>query len=402
MGSFVSNIHILSSGNTESARCESIANGFSSFVETNYLPTKDIESSDREVTFLSSNKTPWVTILDSAFEENEIGEQFHFARQISKTLSSVVLSVFIHDSDVLIIGLFRNGRKLDTILHDNDGLEDIGGIPKAVGKPTNFRSSLWESLSCSKFPKHHLRSIETESVFVEDYLEKVCDPLQMHPSNAMSCVSHKEDFASENHVHSIFYKSKHPPLYQQVVESGAPKFAWKSYTDQREMLLGEHLQTSFTVINQGAESQGMVILIWGDAVEKNLIKISEIHVVKNEDYREKRGTDNFARLQVGLTTEKMEGQDYLVAKLPDFQIPPGIGELPKTTEATKAWRRYMDDEMSRHVFVNPIGKTISSGEGTLNLSILPSENPEHGQITQSTKLKISKEKFQQVHGGQRR
>ena len=337
---------------------------------------------------MSTKNSPWLTILDSELQGYDLEQQFHFSRQISKILSSVVISVFIHDSDILVIGLFRSGRRVDTILQDNGLLENAEDAFECVGKPTDFRSRVWDSLLDTEVSPNSLRSIKSDSPFVEDLLEKVSKAIKLPFSNALSCLREQEDLDSVGDIHRVYYKLKKPPLYQRVTE-GIPNFTWKSYTGEREMRIGEELQTSFTVVNKGGESTGLVVLVWGDAVDEKLVEISELYIIKKKNYLSGRRNEMLDRLHANLICETIEGQNYLIAKLPDFLIPPGIGDLQYTKESRKIFMKYLDDEMARHIYVNPVGKTLRSGKGTLNLTILPSENPENGQITQSTALDIS-------------
>lgn len=388
MGSFISNIHIFSSNENKADQHVSFVEGFSSIIEDKYELTQESESSDREVRFLSTKNSPWLTILDSELQGYDLEHQFHFACQISKMLSSVVMSVFIHDSDILVIGLFQSGRRVDTILQDNGLLKEAEDSFESIGKPTDFRSRVWDSLLDTEISPNFLRSLKSDSPFVEDFLGEAAKAIRLPFSNALSDLRDPEGFDSMVLVRRAYYKSKTSPLYQRVTE-GVPNFAWATYTDERKMQIGEELQTSFTVVNKGGESKGLVVLVWGDAVDGKLVEISELRITKTQNYLSGKKNGLLDHLHISLTYEEIEGQDYLVAKLPDFLIPPGIGDLQDTKESIKIATKYFDDAMARQIYVNPVGKTLRSGKGTLNLTILPKENPENGQITQSTTLDIS-------------
>lgn len=389
MGTFISNIHIFSSSDDKADQYVSFVKGFSSVIEDEYELTQEAESSDREVRFLSTKNSPWLTILDSELQGYDLEHQFNFARQISKKLLSVVMSVFVHDSDILVIGLFRSGRRIDTILQDNGLLNESENLFESIGKPTDFRSRVWDSLLDTEVSPISLRSLKCDSPFVEDFLEEISKAIRLPVSNALSsCFEEPEDFDSMVDIYRVYYKSKTPPLYQRVTE-GVPHFACVTHIDERKMQIGEELQTSFTVVNKGGESKGLIVLVWGDAVDNKLVEISELRVVKTQNYLSGKRNEILDHLHISLAYEEIEGQDYLVAKLPDFIIPPGIGDLQDTNKLGQIAIKYFFDAMAREIYVNPIGKTLRPGKGTLNLTILPQENSENGQITQSTTLNIS-------------
>src|SRR5262245_11411353 len=113
MGSFLTNVQVHTGGADREAARKAVAEALQKLMpDQGYRPCAAGEDPDREIVIASADKAPWISIYDQA-SEDQGGSHARLAQWCSKVMSTWAVSVLVHDSDVLEMKLFKDGRSLD-------------------------------------------------------------------------------------------------------------------------------------------------------------------------------------------------------------------------------------------------------------------------------------------------
>ena len=80
--------------------------------------------------YVSPEKNGWVTIYDEASDRQDDKIITSMAAGLSKTLNTPVFAFFVHDSDIVVYWLFRNGRLADEFNSAPDYFQEVGEAEK--------------------------------------------------------------------------------------------------------------------------------------------------------------------------------------------------------------------------------------------------------------------------------
>ncbi len=90
----------------------------------------DADAYDRTIV-VRAGEGDWISVCDEATEDQDTTGLDMLAAILSAATLSTVVSILVHDSDVLLLGLFVNGKKVDEFNSDPMYME--GAIPADMG-----------------------------------------------------------------------------------------------------------------------------------------------------------------------------------------------------------------------------------------------------------------------------
>src|SRR5262245_15255583 len=113
MGRFFTNVHVRSSREVSDPRgalagileARAAADGFK--------PAKGDEDSDRIIAIGTTATSGWTAVIDEDTESQDTSTLEQLAKTLSKAVDGYAVSVLVHDSSVLDLRLFKDGRRLD-------------------------------------------------------------------------------------------------------------------------------------------------------------------------------------------------------------------------------------------------------------------------------------------------
>src|SRR4051812_47237985 len=112
MGSFLTNVQVKTAGPAKDA-LDRIAELLTVTVGlAGFTPVESATGADRSIVVVAHSGKEWIGIYDQ-FSEDQAGGHEALAEELSRDLKAPVVSVLVHDSDVLNMKLFDSGRTLD-------------------------------------------------------------------------------------------------------------------------------------------------------------------------------------------------------------------------------------------------------------------------------------------------
>jgi len=119
LGTFLSNIQVFSGTQDSTKLMDELVLVIRSMLDGDfYEETDGAELADRSLTLqISSDR--WISVYDQKLDEQNIDEMDALGTAISRVGVPTVGSI-MHDSDLLVMRLYQNGRTADTIINDLD------------------------------------------------------------------------------------------------------------------------------------------------------------------------------------------------------------------------------------------------------------------------------------------
>lgn len=126
MGSFFTNVQLRRGPDTS---LENIALALDEFAKLAGMVRgdPDADACDRTIV-VRAGEGDWISVYDEATEDQDTTGLDALAGVLSAAMQSTAVSILVHDSDVLLLGLFVNGKKVDEFNSDPMYME--GSIPE--------------------------------------------------------------------------------------------------------------------------------------------------------------------------------------------------------------------------------------------------------------------------------
>ncbi len=148
MGSFFTNMQVYSKQKDKNQSLSQIKEAIHIILDKDYEIASENEETDRII--LVKHSDPWITIYDQETEDQDIDLLYDVSSKISSILDTVVVSVLVHDSDVLNLCLFEQGELKNNYWSNPEFLSDelpISKLKKLKGNPNLWKSRLLKGYS---------------------------------------------------------------------------------------------------------------------------------------------------------------------------------------------------------------------------------------------------------------
>jgi hypothetical protein len=117
MGTFIANIQVFTEGKKTSQILDKLENAITDrLINGMYEISEAAESADRSI-ILKVSSDRWISVYDQKLDEQDINAMDAIGTTISRLGFPAVGSI-VHDSDLLMMRLYRNGGIADTIVND--------------------------------------------------------------------------------------------------------------------------------------------------------------------------------------------------------------------------------------------------------------------------------------------
>ncbi|WP_409304944.1 hypothetical protein [Peribacillus sp. SCS-155] len=359
MGSFFTNIQVYE--NDLSKIKQAILNKLSS----DYKEALPGEDADR-VILIKPSTNIWSTIYDQELDSQDLEQLYKLAKDISSELDASTVTILVHDSDALNMCLFDKGQTINNYWNVPDFLSD--SLPEYKIKKLKGNPLLWKELLLEGYSAKNLKKIwRSPEIWPEDILQ---ESAAYFGFNMEDCFLGYQDVNDgnkdwENYLEiKLKYTEDYVLRHPEATLPFLTMFSWKASIEED---LNKPCTVSFNFVNGGARSQGFSILLFGEAVENNLINFLETEI---EFYSLDYYVEETIRGVFQETTTNSQSQKAYLCEFPEAFLPKG------------------GFEQSPIMNVKCTGIINKLGEAELLGVIIPQTNQDQGQTGFSTVVRF--------------
>jgi hypothetical protein len=378
MGSFLTNVQVRVEADNAVQVRRGIISSLREWMESaGYveIPTAHALEHDRTLLVGPVTSHPWITVYDSASEGQDGVTLPELGAALSAVTGSVAVTILLHDSDTVELMTFESGTRRDESCYQvgrggnvpawRDLLQtdaDIADLRALWTTPVTFAEQLIPRLAvlvgwCSEFAQ---AGYDTAKVS----LSARCERLYFRRANLLG-----SDTSMTTH-----------PL-------GIPRLEYVGGSEsETEVKANEPVTLSVIAHNTGSASRGLMIAVWGDAVDKELLEPAdaELRVTLGSPYKPK---DVFhGRLN---KTPAASGTIWLL-ELPDAAFPEGFADQAAAFAAAEGnAKEGLAKWLTTRIEASMVVRVRKPGQGLLHMGLIPTANPDAGQTSWTILLKIA-------------
>ena len=343
----------------------------------------DDSASDRAVYVLPPDEHGWVAIYDEATESQESRSLLTLASTASRALDAPAFAVSVHDSDVLELALFEHGNEVDRY---NSAPDYFGGkLSKSDRARVAGQPERWASLLVANHAVSELQSVwHAEDLFAERTLVRTCELIGCDPKRASVGYRYALQDALAPGTVTLRFRARARPAYEEHA-GGPPSFRSYSPGDRAsaQFAVGDELRVGVTVQSAGAASKGLLIIVWGAALDTHLVTVEHIELVLGDPRRGNAFTRHVPVVEPGT-----EGESLLVVDLPEQAIPAGLPGVGMGFTPGVDIHKAMGAMFATHVHANVTGRVERAGHADLSVAFVPHGNRAEGALGASYDLVI--------------
>ncbi|MCE9578436.1 MAG: hypothetical protein K8W52_35245 [Deltaproteobacteria bacterium] len=365
MGSFYTNVQVRT---TDQA---AVAAAVQRFAEASGLDLIDDDAAaDRTIVIAPAGA--WSAIYDQGTEDQDDRKLAALATAVSACGPAV--GVLIHDSDVLLLQLCRDGAVIDRYVNAPGY---FGRVSKAEQATTRGDAARWSELLVAGATPATLRAAwDDRPSFAEAQLARIGELLGWSEGAAGVGHTHLGDEPPAGAI-ALRFRLRARPLHEQHA-TGAPRFMRGAYNPEIELAVGDLLTLRCSVISTGGPARGLVLAVWGPAIDQALIAPREVTIAR---------TRGDARLTWTAPLVREGGAWF--ARLADCEVPAGLVSLDAvarapagtTRAAREAWHACAVD-------ATITGAVAAAGDGSLHIGFVPGGDRD-GQMSHTIHLRVS-------------
>jgi hypothetical protein len=372
MGAFISNIQVFSEGKDTSMLLDKLENAITyRLINGVYEIADDADSADRSL-ILQMSSERWISVYDQKLDEQDINAMDAIGTTISRLGVPAVGSI-VHDSDLLMMRLYRNGGTADTIVNDLDIFNEM--MEGSRRRKRNGLASKWAEVCAPGVEPAALKELwERETIFAEDALARGAELLGIPVNAALRGYKidpeFQQDGAIDGQVRVLHFRSlMRLPDFVQVPDG--PKLAFTSWNSFAVGDVGSESKITFGLQSQGQAFTGLDVLLWGPALDEKLIEAGEGTLIHT---REEYG-DEPELLELEAVGKEFNGYRY---RFSEIEYPEGglLSLYPGEAAQLGLMREWME-QMNQLIYsfqVTLIGKSV--GKSTIYIGFAPKEAPE--------------------------
>lgn len=136
----------------------------------------------------------------------------------------------------------------------------------------------------------------------------------------------------------------------------------------------------------GSPSKGLQIVFWGSAIDKGLIELDKIKILRPN----KKSKYNKLSQDYKLTRFENPDKKGFLVEISDFEIPFDLN-VRSENEATNLveWERIVKLKRDNAIMVIPSGKALKAGFGYLDFAFIPFANRKEGQASYTIEVTVA-------------
>jgi hypothetical protein len=344
------------------------------------------EDAERVIMIGPAGPESWIAVYDSATEDQDT-EKLHALAEMFSRVGAAAVSVLVHDSDILEMCLCRDGAQIDLYnSFPNYFDEDAEGRAPASGEATRWGVALASGAT----PEALRVAWETQDLFAEDTLTRVAPLLGW--DSARYAVGYRylpEIVSGLSAFTRLAFRTSTPKRRLSVVAEGPPRLVQAGGQGSLSVPVGSPFSGISTAFrNAGSQGHGLQIVLWGPALDQEIIDVREVHIRCGPNY-----AVAFETPAIPLVPgQSAEGVRLWHAVVEDIEIPPDVTEdalnvaMRQTGEARQ---RTIERLAAAQITVLLDGQALAPGEGDLYLGVTPLANPD-GQASWRFAVEISR------------
>jgi len=322
----------------------------------------------------------WLTIYDEGTEGQDDKRLDALAGALSAELETSAVTVLVHDSDVLELRLFEDGKRADRY-NNAPGYFDERVSKKAAAEAAGHPER-WSHLLRDGVTAAAVRAIwSDETLHAETVLAKTAAALGWNGRLAGTGYSYTVAGHGVSGAQTILrLRMAERPKAEQTA-SGPPRFERGGYMPEPELSVGEPLQLHCDVRNVGGASRGLAIVVWGEAIDRGLVAPSEVEVIVGMTLSRPQAP----RVTVPLAAEN--GIPGLMARFADLDLRAGHDIYDKSARRLDP-RTLVDLAGRSGVSAIVKGAVVAPGAGKLHVGFVPLAAQQDGQCAHTMSLSV--------------
>lgn len=320
MGAFFTNIQLKTSSFDKGEITEKVIECITKInAEAGFIKVDNEEDADKSV-IVSTQYSDWLSIYDEEMEEHGPRKLNKLSAELSKEFKTAALSILVHDSDSLYVGLNKNG-----VLKDS-----ISNLSKEIDF-NKSKPSAWSDILLDNFSFDDIKiAWENKSVFVEEFLTDFAKIIGLDTSKLLTGYEYLvEEKTNEGIKLNFAQKDK-----KKLAELGLTKFSLISGSGILDMHRGEKQDIEWMLTNLGTFSTGLDIVIAGKCIVEGLL-IPEIAKVSHYKYKSEKQSEFTVPFVETIATT---GEKIFYARISEIYIPKGF--QPTYPMTPKEGKRY--------------------------------------------------------------
>lgn len=380
MGSFFTNVQVHTGGRDPGGVRGQVVEVLRRWVLVGpYEEVVDPGDADRMIAVGPAGECPWVAVFDDATESQEESKLLELAVQLSKELNTPLVTISVHDSDVLSLNLMSSGELVDAFCNAPEYFEPVPKEEKARVAGNPF---MWAPLLVDGATPSDLNAVWcSDPVFADEIVEAMAPMVGWHPELCQAGYDDLGDLDMEG-VTYLYFRDKGVVRASEARRAAGP--ACLQPLDlilDQEYVSGQPFELKFSGQNTGGGGTGLTVVLYGPALEESLISPSEARVRtglgsggQNRVIVERRGPV--------VRDTAAGGETLWLAHFPDFPLIAGasaqlalVGGINSRTiqDLASAWAE-------SQVVVTIIGKAGEPGAARCFAGIIPEENEAGGFV----------------------
>lgn len=270
MGLFLGNVHVLS--RTEAGRTLAVQALRKMFTEQGYAETSNPESALVNIVISTSPDRRWTSAYCQEWE-SDTSVLMEVSAQLSKQAKAAVVSLSIHDSDLIFMVIYEKGKRLDGFANDPDCASEDGDFR---GKPQKWKSVIDDA----EAQKQLRATFDAPCTFVEDKLPQLASILKI-PVEQLRADS--QELEAQRLITLSFSKLATVPVDRICLERSELMLQDEKYqawlksggTPPKRPVptVGERFSVSPYFINRGIAFQGFTVTISGSALTEGIVSV---------------------------------------------------------------------------------------------------------------------------------
>ncbi len=325
---------------------------------------------DRVITIGQAEQEPWITIYDEGDQPANVAES------ISQNLRLTTVSIELHDSDVLMLGLFKEGVRVDYFNSAPDYFEEK--VSKVQRKTASGQPELWRDLLLPDTTPSQLRKVwGSQPLFADDILVGTAQLTGMN----IDLLLESPDVEGMEGTERFAFQLKEQPDYR-IKAVGPPRFQLTSYTDTHTFSEGDTFNIHLNVRNLGGAANGLAVVVWGEALDQDVIGAESVRLVSHN-------TGEVVTAQFEAIQVREGGREVTtyVARLENFQLPQGVAASSDISTGAN-WRQSYEAVHKTTITSIIYCKTLKPGQSQVLMGLVPLSNHK-GQVAHRMWLDIS-------------
>ena len=373
MGVFLTNVQVFTGGGTLSQVRSGIIDTIQTWMTSRgYVQVNEKEQATRRIMVAPETSSSWIAVYDEATEIQDTDLLEELSGILSTTAGKTAISVLVHDSDLLELTVFRNGRKTGQVTNwpeyyegaapsagpvgTGKGLEEFGDFLSSGRTVLNLQEA-WQQAGAFERAIGILKRTST--------LVGWDDKLSLLGFNSLPATVATRSTKLLFRFDAPPASSHKEPIFGHSGGEGPDHVVYA----------GDPVSLTMIAHSTARTSTGLTITLWGSALEQGLVDPESATIFTGPP-----GGKPVAKM---VLNEAVSTSGKLrTGTLPDFRIPQGISD-PATAfkDSAGQFEKGFQAWMATRIEIQIQTQALAAGTGSIHIGIVPVENTDNGSTS---------------------